>query len=252
MKYHHYMNIYKKLNFSFFIIFFTHFFLSGCSGLISRIHKDLDNNMTDKNQSQNKRFNIYQKNPNDPSVKSFYKKDPKFQVYSSQQIKDRQPSQKRQYVPLKTRMKAEDFTDKDNEGSLWGNDKQDVFLFSKNNQKGPGDIVILKVQDKLKREMATELARFFKSSKPSTEKKAETPEKSDVPKEDSKVYDKISSLVIDEINGDHLLIRGKKDVLFNSRKRSLEVQALINKKDISDDDSLFSSQIIDSSITILK
>ena len=71
-------------------------------------------------------------------------------------------------------------------------------------------------------------------------------------KEKSQVYDRISSVIIEEVNKDHLLVRGRKDVIFRKMKRYVEVQALINKRDISDEDAIESTKILESSVTILR
>ena len=70
--------------------------------------------------------------------------------------------------------------------------------------------------------------------------------------EDGKVYDRISSVVVEEINKDHVLIRGRKNLLYKNRKRLVEVQALVSKKDITVDDTLDSEKILESSITVLR
>lgn len=64
--------------------------------------------------------------------------------------------------------------------------------------------------------------------------------------------DKISSVVVEEINREHLLIKGRKNVLFKNRKRMVEVQALVSRKDITDNDSVSSDSIIESNVTVVR
>lgn len=130
-----------------------------------------------------------------------------------------------------------------------------------------GDIIQIKVAKSLKDEISVELNRRFPP--PPSEEKEEGGSKDGAKKEDAKpeaaaaasgessgdptkIYDQISGLVVEEINKDHLLVRGRKDLLFRSRKRLVEVQALVNKKDIGDDDSIISSKILESTITVIR
>jgi flagellar basal body L-ring protein FlgH len=66
------------------------------------------------------------------------------------------------------------------------------------------------------------------------------------------IKDKISSVVVEEINREHLLIKGRKNVLYKNRKRMVEVQALVSRKDISDDDVLNSDTILETSVSVVK
>ena len=58
--------------------------------------------------------------------------------------------------------------------------------------------------------------------------------------------------MIEEISKDHLLIRGQKFLLFRNRKHLVEVQALVARKDIMDDDTVDSTQVLESTVTILR
>ena len=59
-------------------------------------------------------------------------------------------------------------------------------------------------------------------------------------------------MVTEKISKTHLLIRGRKEVLFRRRKRLVEVQALIARKDISIDDKVSSDKFIESSVRIIR
>ena len=64
--------------------------------------------------------------------------------------------------------------------------------------------------------------------------------------------EKISGVVVEEINREHLLIKGRKNVLFKNRKRMVEVQALVSRKDIGDNDIISSDAILESNVTVVK
>ncbi|MBT6326822.1 MAG: hypothetical protein HOJ35_12710, partial [Bdellovibrionales bacterium] len=66
------------------------------------------------------------------------------------------------------------------------------------------------------------------------------------------VFDRISSVIVEEINKDHILLRGKKSILFRNRKRQIEIQALIARQDISLNNAVNSDKIIESSIEIMR
>ena len=68
----------------------------------------------------------------------------------------------------------------------------------------------------------------------------------------NRVYDRISSVVIEEIDEHHLLIRGRKDVLYKNRKRLIELQALIPKRDLNDNNTINSDSILEQTITVLR
>jgi flagellar basal body L-ring protein FlgH len=97
-------------------------------------------------------------------------------------------------------------------------------------------------------------AKDTKDAKP-PEAKAVADTKSPAGKEDGLApdsHDKISSVVVEEINREHLLIKGRKNVLFKNRKRMVEVQALVSRKDIGDDDTISSDVILETNVVVVK
>jgi flagellar L-ring protein precursor FlgH len=70
--------------------------------------------------------------------------------------------------------------------------------------------------------------------------------------ESGKVYDRVSSVIVEEINQDHLLLRGRKSVLYKNRKRMIEIQALVSRKDVLEDDTVVSDSVIENNITVLR
>ena len=68
----------------------------------------------------------------------------------------------------------------------------------------------------------------------------------------TKVYDRVSTVVIEEISKDHLLLSGRKSILFKNRKHLIEVQALVARRDVAVNDEVDSNSIIESNITVLR
>ncbi len=249
-------------------------FTVSCANYVGKWHNQIDREMAmtqDKYRMgprDNRNINLYRRNL--PPEQRFSNLPPISQsnanMHSTRNVKQLNPNIKRQYVPEnRVRVRANDLRDNGNEGSLWVGAGQDNYLFSRNNSKRSGDIVVIDVQDKLKRDITLELSRAFpdmikkkkkdkdKNGKDGEEKEEEKEVAQDAPSGDpNKVYDKISSVIIEEINADHLLLRGRKDVLFKKKKRLVEVQALVARRDITDDDSVLSANIIESSVAVLR
>lgn len=183
------------------------------------------------------------------------------------------PSVKRQYKAEKEAVKrytASDLTDNGNDGSLWAGSDPNAFLFSNNKNKNSGDIVQISVLPRLKNEITLELKKAFPDNpydaRASAEAKSGDPKApgatsekpgekrdvaSEVPTTDGS-QDKISGVVVEEINREHLLIKGRKNVLFKNRKRMVEVQALVSRKDIGENDIISSDAILESNVTVVR
>ncbi|MGZ3788432.1 MAG: flagellar basal body L-ring protein FlgH [Bacteriovorax sp.] len=183
------------------------------------------------------------------------------------------PLVKRQYKAEKDAVKrytASDLTDNGNDGSLWAGSDPNAFLFSNNKSKNSGDIVQINVLPRLKNEITLELKKAFpdnpyetragaevKSDEtgkaPASEKAAD---KKETAAENSgssdNGQDKISGVVVEEINREHLLIKGRKNVLFKNRKRMVEIQALVSRKDIGENDIINSDSIIETNISVVR
>lgn len=172
------------------------------------------------------------------------------------------PSVSRNYG--KKRHTAEDLKDNGADGSLWSGKNSESFLFVTNNIKKRGDIVIIDVLSKLKDEIQEELKRAYpdpvkKVGSKDDEKKQETEEEPQTAQNspntednDQKVHDKISTQVVDSINKDYLMLRGRKEVVFKKAKRYIEVQALVSRKDITDNDTVASDRILEPKIRVLR
>ena len=173
------------------------------------------------------------------------------------------PPVKREYRPQ--RYQAEDFKDHDNAGSLWANQGSSASLFTYQNDKHTGDMVIINVLENLRNQISSELKRMFpdkpKKKKGGADEKEDKkaaaaaaqapPGARDQEEMDMKVYDKISGTVVEELNKDYIVLRGRKEVIFKKEKRSIEVQALVSRKDIMEDDYVNSDRLLESRVFVL-
>jgi flagellar L-ring protein precursor FlgH len=263
-------------------IFIMFLMFSGCSNYVQRMHQEIDRGKGQRalNVDQREKFNMYRNNEKGEFRSLDYRNQVEPSVSTSAK-KNLNPAVKRFYQSSKRRYNAEDLVDNEDSGSLWATNGQESFLFSKNNYKRNGDILVLNVKHSLKQEIGAELARAFPTfPEKSTDKKKEgndskekgkegedqkAPASEDkakpvadaennpkAPIDPEKVYDKLSAVVIEEINKDHLLIRGRKDVLYKKSKRTIEVQALVSRRDILDDDTVDSANIIESNVNVLR
>lgn len=173
------------------------------------------------------------------------------------------PPVKRDYRGRGGRASAQDFVDDGGSGSLWVN-APGGSLFTTDVTKNVGDIVIINVLDNLRGQISSELKRAFPEAAPKKKDPAQgadpkaaaapaAPPAADKGDElETKVYDKISGVVAEEINRDYFLLRGKKEVVFRKEKRFIEVQALVARKDITDNDSINSDRLVESRVIILR
>jgi flagellar basal body L-ring protein FlgH len=207
---------------------------------------------------------------------SVYRRSGKKQTPSSnsQLQANMAPNVRRDYKPvsnIKQRYTADDLVDKDNSASLWSGEGKDSYLFTTDQRKRSGDIIIINVMGKLKDEITAELKRAVperkaplavpekdkKDGKEDKSKKENTAAKPPEDKEDpasnpSTVYDKISGVIVEEINDDHVLLSGRKSLLFRNKKHLIEVQALVNRKHISFEDMVKSDDILENNVNVLR
>lgn len=258
----------KKINFLTLLMLL--FSLSSCANYINRIHRDLDRDMMkQKGVTPQDKFepfrdpNAFNRDsrqaPQNQTPHSFT------QGVSSEDMRNVSPSVRRQYVSqhqANKRVTASDLNDNDNRGSLWVNNGEPVSLFTDNRTRGQGDIILVNVFKQLKNEITAELKRAFPdppapkaqgAADPAAAAVAENrePANDDVVDED-KVYDKISTVIVEEINRDHVLLRGRKNLLYRNRKRLVEIQALVARRDLGSLDAISSDNIVESTITVLR
>lgn len=170
-----------------------------------------------------------------------------------------EPTTKRNYQPQ--RYQASDFRDHDDSGSLWANQGSTASLFTTTNDKRVGDIIVLNVLEDLRNQISNELKSHFPVKKAKADDKA-PPANTAAPvaannqpadgEMDMKVYDKISGTIVEELNKDYLLVRGRKEIIHRKEKRSIEVQALVSRKDIMENDYVNSDRLVESKVFVLR
>ena len=222
-------------------------FMCSCASYIKNTHRYLDNH--DKNR---KTYSLHEK----------YKRASRQKVTTGNK-KYVSPGVKRYYQPKKNvkkkRYKSHDFDDNRPDGSLWlaSSGRNREFLFSKNVNVRSGDIVLIQVQEKLKNEITSELKRKFpvlgkKTQSSSSDAPAEKKESKKLQQNNEKIFDVISSIVVDEVNNNHLVVKGEKQILFRNKKRLVEIQALVNRQHIEPDGNLASNKIIENQIQVIR
>ncbi len=246
------------------ILIISSLLLSSCANYISQMHREFDRADGAPPPAQRDKFALYRQNKMRAQKSMINSSNNPYVV----------PSVKRNYAPenvQRKRFKARDLADNGGDGSLWsGTEGRNNFLFTENRKKRNGDIILLQVGGKLKNEITAELKRAFPSpvqkKKKGESSEAEGDEAGKAPastaaasgddKEvetnNDQVYDRISSVVVEEINSDHILLRGRKNVLYRNRKRVVEVQALIARRDVASDDTVHSNRILESQVTVLR
>lgn len=247
---------------------FSLLLLTSCASYVNSFHRELDRAEREESSLDIEENGLEQvrKTPRKTSM-----------VYNNPDMRTTKntnylaPSVKREYKSEKAALKrvtASDLTDSGSDGSLWASNDQNAFLFSDSRNKSSGDIVQINVQPRLRNEITLELKKNFPDNP--FEKRADgqkdgapgapgaTPETAQAAAQANDQSandggsDKISSVVIEEINRDHLLVRGRKNVLFKNKKRMIEVQALVSRKHITDDDIINSDEIIESSVQVVR
>ncbi len=246
------------------IVLLTSFIFTSCSGVITRFHKQIDREDYAKDQgierSDPDKFKLYRE-AESLSRKRKGQGPPPLEA-------SKLPSQKRNYVnatQAQKRYKANDLYDNGNAASLWSGDGRENFLLSEEKKLANGDIILVHVLSDLKEEITLELKRAFpeapKTRSTTKAKSAGAQAAPQAPKEQApktpegtdprEVYDRISTIIIDEINDTHVLLKGRKQIFFKNKKHTIELQALVSKRDIEADDSVKSSTIIEKTVTVV-
>lgn len=257
-----------------FFLLCTLSFLTSCSSYVNSLYKDFEQQERANNDVDLPVDNFDQyRHPKRRTSSKYNRVDKIDRTVTTSNVKVLAPEIKRQYKEEKIAMKryaASDLTDNGSDGSLWAGSDPNAFLFSNNKTKSSGDIVQINVLPRLKNEITLELKKAFpdnpyETKVAKTDKGAEdgrAPAGGEEKKADKKeaaesnlsegAQDKISGVVVEEINREHLLIKGRKNVLFKNRKRMVEIQALVSRKDIGENDIINSDAILESNISVVR
>lgn len=234
------------------------FLLCSCSSYVQSIHRQIDNEEQARRMALMKKAQIHYGDQRPIQNPVTLHGTP-----SANNNRNYMPNVRRNYNSQGVRRyKADDLVDNESDGSLWSGNNSESFLFVNNNLKRKGDIVIIEVMKELKEKIQAELKRTFpEAPKSSAKKGAEESKPEDAAKETApntandapgKVYDKISTSVIEQVNQDYLLIRGRKEIMYKKFKRYFEIQAVVSQKDISSRDSVPSYKLLEPRINILR
>jgi len=248
-----------------FLIFFL-MFLTSCANYVNNIHRQIDREEKvargDTREGMHAHYAPYRNRFNRENDKRPIKDPRTFSMSDGGPSTQVAPPVKREYRPQ--RMQAQDFVDNDSGGSLWANQGSSSSLFTYQNDKHTGDMVIINVLENLRNQISSELKRVF-PDKPKklvdgakSEGKAPTAGSSAPPSAqgdqdmDMKIYDKISGTVMEEISKDYILLSGRKDIIYKKEKKSIEVQGLVSRKDIMENDYVNSDKLLDARVFILR
>jgi flagellar L-ring protein FlgH len=231
-------------------------FLSSCSSYIAKMHSSIDRGMAQQGHRKAPdhfdQFRNQEQTAQSPAANQ--------NRISSNQQPNMAPAVQRQYRASQEnnrRTTANDLNDNDNSGSLWVNNGNPSSLYSSNKSHGHGDIILVDVYKKLRNEITLELQRAFPPQPNANAENDQTPEAqaaqaNENATDEDKVYDRISTVIVEQINQDHVLLRGRKFLIFKSIRRLVEVQALISRRDITESDSVSSDSILESRISVLR
>lgn len=242
------------------VVFLLVFFLTSCANYVNSLHRQIDreDRANSKGPSSGPKYqgSQYWHKKFRPDQDRRPIQNP-ITLSQSGQVA---PPVKREYRP--SRYSANDFKDNGSDGSLWANQGSSASLFTYQNDKRAGDIVIINVMENLRNQISAELKRTFpdrpkrKKEDDSKKKKTAAAPAPAAPKDqddmDMKVYDKISGTVMEEISQDYILLRGQKEVIFKKEKRAIEVQALVSRRDIMENDYVNSDKLLESRVYIIR
>ncbi len=177
------------------------------------------------------------------------------------------PPVKRQYEAVEDyRYKAKDFVDDNSEGSLWTGKHSEGFIFTNHNVRNVGDIIVLQVQKPLQDKIDKEIETVFKrrkkkgkkpastnktAAKKDPEEKKPTPAVAAKPGEEDPAQ-KVSAKIVEKINKDYILVSAVKEVMYRNIKRYVRIDSVVPKKDISHEDTINSSQLLETTVTVMR
>jgi flagellar L-ring protein precursor FlgH len=241
----------------------TWLMLSSCAQYVSQFHKQIDNDEKRHAGHRHDPYAAYRE-------QGFRKVGPDARpitnphsISAMNPVKQFHQNEEGQTTEGKPRIKARHFADDGSSGSLWVSHEGST-MFTTEISKKVGDLIIINVMENLRNQISGELKRSFPEPVNPVAKKDDSAKKEAAPKPDTpagnsekdeidtKVYDKISGVVAEEINRDYFLLRGKKEIVFRKNKHLIELQAMVSRKDIIDNDNISSDKLVESRILILR
>jgi flagellar L-ring protein precursor FlgH len=157
---------------------------------------------------------------------------------------------------------------KKNENSLWAEDGQNNYLFARNKMKTSGDLVTIKIEDELRKDMVMEVKKLLPPEYrdqeirvPGLTRELASDVSSDkggvasaVAKQagDMDPTDSMTAEIIERYPNGNLRLRGVKRIQFKSKARNMEVTAIAKGLDIDDADTIRSSKFLEHKAELYK
>lgn len=191
-------------------------------------------------------------------------------------------------IDIKRRQRSSDFEDRDQSGSLWQSYDDASSFFTSTNDRKAGQIIVIDVMEGLRQTITSELKRSFPApglfqeqtsaqnspldqaladlKKPTDPQSKDPNATSSDNIEDKKtrepssttnndqveiVYDKISTRIDKTYLNDHVLLKGRKEVVFRQKKRLIEIHALVKKNTLDPKDHVKSDDIVESRVFLV-
>lgn len=167
-------------------------------------------------------------------------------------------------IQYKKRYKADDLIDNSDAPSLWSDYYSTSNLFSTNQRKKEGDIIVINVNKNLKEDISRELRKTFplktayapapvSKGPASVNTTPQGPPKKIEDKEEAViVFDKVSSRISEEVSDNYFLLKGRKEVYFRNRKHMVEVHALAKREDLSVDSEVMSDKVTETKVIVVR
>lgn len=177
------------------------------------------------------------------------------------------------------RVTKKDFTAENlkNDHSLWSEDGQHNYLFARNKNRSAGDLVTIRIEDDIRRDMILEVKKLLppeyrdreiyvpgvskeKPDESATRKIASATKDSEGKgdenfkenEEDVGSSELITAEVIERYPNGNLRVRGMKRIPFKTKTRSMEVTAIVRNSDVNEKDIVKSSKILEHRLELYK
>lgn len=164
-----------------------------------------------------------------------------------------------------------------NENSLWSEDGQNNYLFARNQLKAPGDLITIKIEDDLRRDMVMEVKKLLPpeyrdrdisvpgltkddgTTKEDTRSIASTKESQDpaapvakMADEDTGSADSMTAEILERYPNGNLRVRAVKRIPFKRKVRNMDVVAIVRGSDIDEKDVVKSSKLLEHKAELYK
>jgi flagellar basal body L-ring protein FlgH len=141
-------------------------------------------------------------------------------------------------------------------GSLWNDQGQDNFYFSKNVRRRVGDLIILKTGQDVNDLVVAKLDSYFERLKAQTAKKksgdAEAPAPASADEEIKIDLGDVSMKLDREVRNGTFEVVGQKPFFSRNQRFIADISGVVKLDDIGPDDTITSRRLLDSKVTLKK